>query len=124
MLKEDIYVKQHEAVLINKENRFMYEVSVFCRYKGYFGLTENKLYSCNQEIPGIISHFFRDAHTEIVCTLFSAPLPWLLDNDYVKYVKPDKKTIIKPIKTIKNGKSKTTIGKQRSWRPDGETDST
>jgi hypothetical protein len=119
MVQENLYIKKDEAVLISKGKQFVYEVSVFCRYKGYFGIIDNKLYSCNLEIPGIVSHFFRDAHTEIVCKLFSAPLSWLLDNDYIKYVKPDKKTIIKTVKTTKNVKSKTTIGKSRSWSPNG-----
>lgn len=119
MAQEEVYVKKGEAVLVSKGNQFMYEASVFCRYKGYFGIIDNKLFSCNREIPNIVSPFFRDAHTEYVCTLYSAPLSWLLDNDYVKYVKPDKKTIIKTVKTTKNVKSKTTIGKSRSWSPNG-----
>ena len=123
MPKEEIYVKGNEAVLINKGNIFMYEVSVYCHYKSYFGIVESKWYTCNQEIPNIISNFKRDSHTEITCCLFSAPLPWLLNNDYIKYVKPDKKLIIKTVKTKQNGKSKTTIGKSRSWSPDGETNS-
>lgn len=122
MATEEIYIKGKEAVLINKGNRFMYEVSVYCHYKSYFGMVDCKWYSCNQEIPGIVSNFKRDAHTEITCCLFSAPLPWLLSNDYIKYVKPDKKLIIKTVKTKQNGKSKTTIGKSRSWSPNGETD--
>lgn len=119
---EEIYVNKDDAVLINTNNQFVYEVCIFCRYKGYFGLMDNQLYTCTQEIPGIVRHFFRDAHTEIVCTLFSAPLPWLLNNNYIKYVKPDKKLIIKS-KPVKNVKSKTTIGKSRSWSPNGQTDS-
>ena len=118
---KDIYTDGDHFVLTNLNNNFVYEVIVFCRAKGYFAIMDREFYSSEKPIPNIVEHFYRDAHSEIVCTLLSAPLTWLLENDYIKYVKPDKKTIIKTAK--KHGKPKTTIGKQRSWRLDGQTNS-
>lgn len=117
-MAEEIYTnKDKQFVLVNPGKLFIYESLVFCRYKGYFGLIDSKHFSCNHEIPNIVETFFRDAHTEMKCSLLAAPLSWLLENDYIKYVKPDKKKIIKIVKTKKNGKSKTTIGKSGSWQP-------
>lgn len=116
---ENIYVKGEEAVLVNEGKLFIYEVAVYCHYKNYFGLINKVQYSSTKEIANIVSHFKRDSHTEICCDLFSAPLNWLLENDFIKYVKPDKKIIVKTIKKKKDGKSKTTIGKSRSWIPNG-----
>lgn len=112
IIMESIYVNQKDVVLINLNNTFIYEVSIFCQYNKYYSLIDRKLYSSKQEINGIISHFNRDSHTKIVCLLYSAPLPWLLENGFTKYVKPEK---ITKTKLIKNDKSKTSIGKSRSW---------
>jgi len=124
MYQEEIYHNRNgELVLVNKYNFFVYEVRIFCRYKGYYGLINDVHYSSNVVIPNIVSRFKRDAHSEICCSLLAAPISWLMDNDYILYVKPDKKIIVKS-KSIKNVKPKTTIGKSRSWTPNGQTDST
>lgn len=115
---ELVYVNQTEAVLVNTNNEFVYEVSVFCQYYRYYSLIDRKFYSSKQAINGVIPYFKRDEHTKIVCLLYSAPISWLLENGYTKYVKPEK--IIKT-KPIKNAKSKTSIGKSRSWTAPGET---
>lgn len=119
----DIYVKGTDAVLISKVNLFIYEVSVYCRYKHYFGLMDSEFYSSSDVIENVVWNYYKDGHTEIRCDFIAAPLTWLLSNGYTKYVKPDKKKIIKKTKITKDVKSKTTIGKSRSWSPNGETDS-
>ena len=122
-MAEEIYVRNKETAFVNIGNKFVYEVTVFCHYKNYFSIIDRKYFSSNVEISNIVPHFFRDPHTEICAEIYSAPIYWLLENDFVKYVKPDKKVIINKIKTKKSGKSKTTIGKRGSWLADGETDS-
>lgn len=113
----DLYTDGENYVLTNNDSNFIYEVLIFCRAHKYFCIIDREFYSTTQEIPNIVEHFYRDSNSEIVCTLLSAPLPWLLDNNYIKYVKPDKKTVTKISK--KNVKSKTTISKQRSWEFNG-----
>lgn len=116
--KEELYHnRDNDFIFINKNNCFVYEVRIFCHYKGYYGLIDDKHYSSNVIIPNIVRRFKKDSHTEICCSLLAAPLSWVLENDYILYVKPDKK--IATIKTKKNGKSKTTIGKSRSWESNG-----
>lgn len=103
IVETEIYTKNGLTVIADKSNLFVYEVSVYCRYKNYFSLVNKKYYSSPNEIPGTISSFYKNPHTEICCELFSAPLEWLLENDYKEYVKPDKKQSKNKIKD-KDGK--------------------
>lgn len=101
------YIKNKSAIILNTNNNFVYEVLIFCRFSNYFGLMDRVYYNADKEITGVVSNFYKDKHTEIVCELLSAPLFWLLENGYTLYVKPVKTTTkkkesnVKKIKTIK-----------------------
>lgn len=103
----EVYIKNGLTVIADKTNLFVYEVSVYCRYKNYFSLINKKYYSAPNEIPGTVSSFYKNPHTEICCELFSAPLQWLIDNQYQRYVKPDKKKCMNKLKSKEDGKSQT-----------------
>lgn len=91
MSATEIYVKNKQAIAVDLTNLFVYEVSVYARNKNYFSLIKKHYYSAPYEIPGTVSSFYKNPYTEICCDLYAAPLQWLLDNDFVKYQKPDKK---------------------------------
>jgi len=103
--ERNVYIKNNLAIFEDKSNLFVYEVSVYCRYKNYFSLVNKKYYSSPKEIPGTIGSFYKNPHTEICCEIFSAPLEWLIDNEYVKYTKPDKKKRINKANKKEDGKS-------------------
>lgn len=110
MTAEPIYVKKDSYVLVNTNLDFIYQVYVFCYMKNYFSILNTEFYKSRKEIPKVVNSFFVNPHTEIRAELYSAPLSWLLDNNYVRYVKPDK--IIKnKVKSDQNGKPKTTTRK-------------
>lgn len=99
---ETLYVNKKSAVYLSKNNDFIYEVCVFCRYKNYYSLIDNVHYAANKELESIVPSFVMNASTKITCELLAAPLGWLLDNGYLKYQKPDKKKSTK--KSNKNDK--------------------
>lgn len=101
------YIKNGIVVLEDKAGLFVYEVSVYCRYKNYFSLINKKYYSAHIEIPGTIGSFYKNPHTEICCELFSAPLQWLIDNQYLRYTKPDKKKRTNKLNINTDGESET-----------------
>ena len=108
---ENLYVKKDKSVLVNTNKNFIYEVNIFCLYKSHYSIVNTAYYSCNKEIPNIVECFRRDSHTIIKCELLSAPFPWLLENQYIKYVKPDKKVSTKK-KIDQNGGSQVTVTKR------------
>lgn len=87
----DIYIKENQAVLLDNCGRFIYEVFVFVKYKNIFSTVNHRYFSSETEIKNIISSYQYNEFIEIYCELYSAPLKWLLDNEFVVYVKPEKK---------------------------------
>lgn len=113
-MEENIYVNKRNSAFINTNRKFVYEVCVYCYYKNYYSIVNRAYYSSDVEITNYVRSFFRDPHTEIRCELYSAPLPWLLDNGYTKYQKPDKKKSTKKSKIKENDKSQVTVIRKRS----------
>lgn len=95
---DDIFVKRKSAVKINDNNQFIYEVSIHCSFKNYFCVANSEMYVSDIEIKNIVKRFKIDNNITIVCELYSAPLWWLIEEGYVKYVKPIKKVKIKSSK--------------------------
>lgn len=93
-----IYVKDKEAVLINTNNLFVYHISIFAYHKKYFSLCNDKYFSSEKEVKGIIQSFFINPYIEIYSELYSAPEKWLREQGFRVYVKPEK---IKKIKKQK-----------------------
>jgi hypothetical protein len=98
--QENSYIKNGMTVLVDTENLFVYEVSVFVYYKNYFSLINKKYFSAPNEINGVVGSFFKTPNIQICSELFSAPEQWLIDNEFLKYIKPQK-----------NGKQKTLSNK-------------
>lgn len=95
------YIKNGQTVLVDLLDYFVYETSMYLYYKNYFSLINKKYFSSNKEIQGVVSSFWKNSHIQICSELFSAPETWLIDNGYIKYVKPVKikKLITKKIDT-------------------------
>jgi len=110
---EDIYTKKGNYVLRNINLDFVYEVCVFYHGKNYFALIDIAFYKSRIEISKVLNSFFIDSYTEIRADLYSAPLSWLIDNHYVKYIKPDK--IVKN-KTKSNQSDKPKVTTRKSSR--------
>ena len=103
MTKEDVYIKGHDIALINKNNEFIYEVSVFCKIKNYYSLVNRVLYRSSKELS-IVRTFQYNGCTIIRADLYSAPFWWLLENRFVKYV---------PIVKKSNPQPKIIVNKQK-----------
>lgn len=97
------YTNGENLVYVDKEERFIYEVSVNIWYKGLYSMYKNTLYISKKYIPNIIESYFLTKYIEIFTTLHSAPISWLNKNNYILYVKPEKK------KRIKNGIKKNML---------------
>lgn len=113
MAKEKIYVKGNDSSLVNLNNQFVYEVCIFCRTKKYFSLSNRTYYVSDKELA-IVKTFQYNSVTLHRTYLHSAPLRWLLDNDFILYTPPIKKPVVKSI-TEQNVKSKTKTNK-RNYR--------
>ena len=103
-LTEYVYTKNGEFVLINKENLFVYECSVYLYYKNYFSLCNQKYFSSSKFIEGIVPSFKRTKHIQMCSELFSAPEQWLIDNEYTRYIKQEKIKRVRKIKVEGNDK--------------------
>jgi len=104
MAKEDVYIKGHDIALINKNNEFIYEVSVFCKIKNYYSLINRAFYVSPKELS-IVRTFQYNGCTIIRADLYSAPFWWLLENRFVKHIPEVKKLSTQP-KIIVNKQSK------------------
>lgn len=91
MKREDVYIKDKQSALINKCGQFIYEVLVYVRFENIFNLANHQLFSSDKEIKNIVSPVYISPHIEIQCYLYSAPKRWLIDNNFILYVKPEKK---------------------------------
>jgi hypothetical protein len=91
------YTKGQSAILADNCNRFIYEVSIVITYQSLFSVAGVKYFSSPTEISNVIESFKIHKYMEICCSLYSAPLGWLLDNDYSPYSKLKKKTYKKKV---------------------------
>lgn len=90
MANKDVYFKGREFVYINLNNEFIYESAVFCRFKNYYSLI-NQVYYKSPKYLKIVKTFKYNSCTIIRAGLCSAPLWWIEENGFIKYVKPVKK---------------------------------
>lgn len=88
-----LYVNKGKGVLLDTEGRFIYEVSVNVIFDGIFILVNSTLYASKIEILDIIELYHINKHVELCCSLYAAPKNWLIDNNFVPYIK------IKKVKT-------------------------
>lgn len=86
----DVYKKDKLIVIGTKSKTFVYEVTVNIYYPNYYSIGNTKHFSSKTYIPNYVESFFKNPHTEICCELYSAPLDWLLDNDFSIYIKQKK----------------------------------
>lgn len=86
-----VYYKDNQFVYVDSCNRFIYEVYIFVKFENTFSTARFTRYSSDTEIKGIIKTTYVGDFIEIDCSLYSAPLRWLIDNDFAVYVKPEKK---------------------------------
>lgn len=96
-----IYIKDNQTVLVDSDNLFTYESCTYLYHKNYFSICNSKYFSSPKEIEGVVSSFWKNSHMEICSELFSAPEQWLIENNYIRYIKtkPDKKTKTKKIES-------------------------
>lgn len=85
------YIKDDQIVLQDICNRFIYEVFVFVHHKNIFSTINHKYFSSQVEIPNIIENYQIADYITVNCTMYTAPLRWLLDNNFELYIKPEKK---------------------------------
>lgn len=84
----EFYIKENKAVRVDSCNRFIYEVMVFVWYENIYSMVNHKYFSSEVEIKGVIESYFVTPNIEIYCKMYSAPLQWLIDNDFILYIKP------------------------------------
>lgn len=106
MNKQTLFFRGNNYIFINLNNHFIYEVSVYCRFKKYFSRVNNVLFISKKELS-IVPTFNVNANTIIRCELYSAPFEWIKENDYKLYVPPEKKSKI--IKNKENEKKKISV---------------
>lgn len=91
----EIYHKDGKFIRIDNCNRFIYEVSLYVKYQNIYSMINHKYFSSNIEIPNVIDQININNNITIYCEIYSAPKSWIIDNEYVLYVKPEKKKRIK-----------------------------
>lgn len=90
---EQLYVKDSYSALVS--DKFLYEVSIFTYYKNYVFLTKSAMYESDKPIR-VAESTFVSKHAEIRCELYSAPIDWLIENDFKEWApKPKKKRKVK-----------------------------
>jgi hypothetical protein len=97
-------MRHGETVLVEDSNTFVYETSVYLYHKNYFSLCNKKYFSSPKYIEGVIGSFFKTKNIQICSELYAAPEHWLIDNEFTRYVKPEKIKRITNVKTISNDK--------------------
>lgn len=112
----DEYIKNHETVIVNTNNEFIYEVLIFCRFKNYYSQVNAINYSSPKELVNVVKRFERNSYTIIQASLIAAPLSWIKENNYIKYIKLTKKQIVEQNKLKKNDIPKITVNKQGNGR--------
>ena len=88
--KSKVYVKGDESALINYSGQFVYEVSVYINFQDTLSLARHSLFYSDKPIDKIVRFFKYSKYIEVFCDLYSAPEKWLLDNEFVLFVKPEK----------------------------------
>ena len=96
----ELYINKGRGVLLDTENRFIYEVMVYVMFEGIYMLVNSTLYASKTEILNIIDSYFINKHVELCCSMYAAPKNWLIDNEFVPYVKKKK---VKKLKVVENG---------------------
>lgn len=99
-----IYTKDKEFVLVDKSNLFIYETSVYLFHKDYYSLCNQAYNSSPKFIEGVVSSFWKNKHIQICSELFAAPEQWLIDNEYTRYIKPEKIKRVTNVKVKGNDK--------------------
>lgn len=85
-----LYENNKQGVLLDLENRFIYQVMVYIKYKNVFSLVKNKFYYTYSEINNIIECFHINEYISIYCDLHAAPKEWLINNGFTPYIKRPK----------------------------------
>ena len=83
----DFYVYNSDLISINKNNKFIYESSIYLYTKNYFSMINTKLYESKIEIPNVVKSYFLN-NVEIYSVLIEAPENWIKENNLIKYIKP------------------------------------
>lgn len=91
-----LYVKDDQAVFIDTENRFIYDVYVYVWFNGILSLANHKTFCTNTEIRGIIKSYFINKYIEFYTVLYAAPKDWIIDNGFTIFVNTKKKRKKKP----------------------------
>lgn len=89
------YINENLLVFEDNCGRFIYEVFLFLQYDNVFSTVAHKYFSSDVEIKGIIQKMKLNKFLSYECSLYSAPLQWLKEHEFVPYVEPPKKKRIK-----------------------------
>jgi hypothetical protein len=88
---DSIYIKDDQVVLLDKCGRFIYEVFVTVKFENIFSIANHKYFTSDIEILNIVRCHEVSPYIKVECDLYSAPLKWLIKNDFILYIKPEKK---------------------------------
>jgi hypothetical protein len=82
-----LYCKDKQGVEEGQE--FIYEVLVYVKYDNFLSLADRKYFRSTRPLK-VVSNFKYSKYIEVECELFSAPLKYLLDNNYTIFTKKQK----------------------------------
>jgi hypothetical protein len=85
-----LYHKGKSGVLLDNCNRFIYEVAIIVTFDNFLSTPLIKYFSSDKYLE-VVSEIKLNKYTIMEIELYSAPLRWLLDNNYIPYKKPEKK---------------------------------
>ena len=80
------YSKDGRVVLLDDCGRFIYEVFIFVKYQNIYSLHGHKYFSSEKEITNVIDIFHVSNHISVECALYSAPLYWLKQNNFLPQI--------------------------------------
>lgn len=89
--QELIYYNKNtkQSALVGK--KFVYEVCVNLYHKNYYSQIKSTYYMSLEPINNFVPSLFINNNIEITCELHTAPIDWLIDNEFEIWVKPEKK---------------------------------
>jgi hypothetical protein len=93
-----MYIKNKQGVLLDKTNKFVYEMCVYIKYNNIYSLALHKFFSSDRFLR-VQEDIKLNTYVSINTELHAAPLKWLARNNFKPYFNEQKiKTNKRPSK--------------------------
>lgn len=84
-----MYIRGKKAVLLDKTNKFVYEMCVYIKYNNIYSLALHKFFSSDKFLR-VQEDTKLNTYTNINIELHAAPLKWLVKHNFKPYFNEQK----------------------------------